>query len=280
MGGLRPKLPVTYATFLIGSLALAAIFPFAGFWSKDEILAGAYLKAVADPGPALLADHGARIFWLYYAAGLVVSVLTAFYTFRMVLLTFHGQPRDVALHTHAHEAPVVMAAPLGALAVGALGAGAILGVPPENGLLHRFLEEVPGVLHLAGAGDPPTAVLAAISMAVALTGIALAYVAYQRRMDLAGRARRLLPGAQTFLEKKWYMDHLGDGLLVLLAKGAAYAAWGFDAKVVDGLVNLAGTLTRQLSGQLRRAQTGRLQNYALLVVVGLVLTVGGLMVFR
>ena len=218
MGGLWRKMPLTYGTFLLGGLALAAVFPLAGFWSKDEILASAFLKAAAPAGSTLAADHGAGIFWLFFIVGLVVSLMTAFYTLRMILMTFHGKPRNQELHDHAHESPWVMTLPLGVLAVGAVVGGAVLGIPPEHGFLHEYLKyKTAGIVHFEGAGDPPaTVVLAIISTVVALAGVAIAYLALRRLQPrnaasprwlggLAARRREAVPAS------KWYMDHLGDG---------------------------------------------------------------------
>ncbi len=279
MGGLWRKLPLTYGTFLLGGLALAAVFPLAGFWSKDEILASAFLKATAPAGTALAANQGAGIFWLFFIVGLVVSLMTAFYTLRMILMTFHGKPRNQELHDHAHESPWVMTLPLGILAAGAVVAGAVLGIPPEHGFLHEYLYETAGIIHFEGAGDPPTVVLAIISTVVALSGVAIAYLAYRRGVPIPDAARRLAPGAERLFQRKWYMDHLGDGLLVMLTRAIAVVSWGFDAGVIDGLVNASGAVTRRLSGEMRRLQTGQAQNYALLMVVGIVLVIGGLMIF-
>ena len=279
MGGLWRKMPLTYGTFLLGGLALAAVFPLAGFWSKDEILASAFLKATAPAGASLAADHGAGIFWLFFIVGLVVSLMTAFYTLRMILMTFHGKPRNQELHDHAHESPWVMTLPLGILAIGAVVAGAVLGIPPEHGFLHEYLYKTAGIIHFEGAGDPPTVALAIISTVVALAGVAIAYLAYRRGVPIPDAARRLAPGAEKLFQRKWYMDHLGDGLMVMLTRAIAVVSWGFDAGVIDGLVNASGTVTRRLSGEVRRLQTGQAQNYALLMVVGIVLVIGGLMIF-
>ncbi|MCY3783735.1 MAG: NADH-quinone oxidoreductase subunit L [Chloroflexi bacterium] len=279
MGGLWRKMPLTYGTFLLGGLALAAVFPLAGFWSKDEILASAFLKATAPAGASLAADHGAGIFWLFFIVGLVVSLMTAFYTLRMILMTFHGKPRNQELHDHAHESPWVMTLPLGILAIGAVVAGAALGIPPEHGFLHEYLYKTAGIIHFEGAGDPPTVALAVISTVVALAGVAIAYLAYRRGVPIPDAARRLAPGAEKLFQRKWYMDHLGDGLMVMLTRAIAVVSWGFDAGVIDGLVNASGTVTRRLSGEVQRLQTGQAQNYALLMVVGIVLVIGGLMIF-
>ena len=280
MGGLWRKLPITYATFILGGLALAAIFPLAGFWSKDEILALTHLKATADPGSALAADHGAGIYWVFYGTGLAVSVMTAFYTFRMIVKTFHGKPRNAELHAHAHESPWVMTLPLIVLAAGAVLAGVVLGIPPEHGIIHGFLEHTAGVVHLEGAGPPATVVLALISTIAAGGGLLLALGAYSRGMSIPALARRVAPGAETLFRQKWYMDHLGDGFGVAFTRATAMISWGFDVGVIDGIVNGVGYLSRFTAGQVRRIQTGQAQNYALLMVAGLVLTVGSLVLFR
>ena len=280
MGGLWRKLPVTYVTFILGGLALAAIFPLAGFWSKDEVLALTHLKATADPGSSLSADHGAGIFWVFYVTGLAVSVMTAFYTFRMIVKTFHGKPRNAELHAHAHESPRVMTLPLIVLAAGAVLAGAVLGIPPEHGIIHGYLKYAAGIVHLEGAGPPATLVLALISTVAAGGGLVLALGAYSRGISIPALARRLLPGAETLFRQKWYMDHIGDGFGVAVTKAMAMISWGFDAGVIDGIVNGVGHLSRFTAGQVRRLQTGQAQNYALLMVVGLVLTLGSLVLFR
>ena len=280
MGGLWRKLPVTYVTFLIGGLALAAIFPLAGFWSKDEILASTFMKATADAGSTLTANHGATIYWLFYVTGLVVSIMTAAYTFRMILKTFHGTPRNTDLHAHAHESPRIMTIPLVALAVGAVGAGAVLGIPPEHGLIHGYLEHAAGMVHLEGAGAPPTLVLALISTVVALSGLSIAVSAYGFGTRIPVFARSVLPGAETLFRQKWYIDHIGDGLAVAVTKAIAMLSWGFDVAIVDGTVNGLGKLARILSTQTRKLQTGQLQHYALSMVIGLVLVIGGLVLFR
>jgi len=172
-----------------------------------------------------------------------------------------------------------MPLPLGVLAVGAVGGGAVLGIPPEHGFLHEYLYKTAGITHFEGAGDPPTVVLAIISTVVALAGVAIAYLAYRKGVPFPDIARRLAPGAEKLFQRKWYMDHLGDGLMVMLTRAIAVVSWGFDAGVIDGLVNASGTVTRRLSGEMRRLQTGQAQNYALLMVVGIVLVIGGLMIF-
>ena len=279
MGGLRHKLPLTYGTFLLGGLGLAAIFPLAGFWSKDEILATVFVKSTAPATSTLATDHGSSIFWLFLIVGLAVSLMTAFYTFRMIWKTFHGQPRNRDLFDHAHESPWVMTLPLCILAIGVLATGVMLGIPPEHGILHTYLEGVVPITHLEGAADPPTLALAVISTLVALGGVGIAILAYRAGKPIPTTASRLVPGAESLFQRKWFMDHIGDGFVVMTTRAVAVLSWGFDVGVVDGVVNASGQTTRRLSEEIRRLQTGQMQNYALLMVVGIVLLLGGLMLF-
>ena len=206
--------------------------------------------------------------------------MTATYTFRMILKTFHGTPRNADLHAHAHESPWIMTLPLVALAVGAIGGGAALGIPPEHGFIHEYLKPVAAIVHLEGAGTAPTLQLALISTVVALGGLSIAISAYGFGVRIPVFARSIFPGAQTLFRQKWYMDHIGDGLIVAMTKAVAMLSWGFDVALVDGIVNGVGKLSRILSAQTRKLQTGQLQHYALSMVIGLVLMIGGLVLFR
>lgn len=271
-GGLRSKMKWTYATFMLGSLALAAIFPLAGFWSKDEILAGAFVRGWSLDGDP--------IFALYWIGGLAVSLLTAFYTFRMVIMTFHGTAKDDNLHKHAHESPVTMIAPLVILAVLATCAGAILGFPPETGLVHKFLHHVPGTAHFDLTGNQPIAIaLAVISTAVALLGSLLAYLMYSRNRPRPETLGSLLPGIYTLVHKKYYVDEIVNYGIVSGTKVLGFILWAIDAKIVDGIVNLLGWIVRGLSEITRRLQTGQVQNYVLIMALGAVVSVGALIVF-
>src|SRR5438309_589114 len=120
MGGLRPKMPITYWTMVIAGGALAALPPLAGFWSKDVIVGAAFLR-------------GQTVLW---AVGIITAILTAFYVTRALWMTFHGEPRDHHLYDHAHESPTVMTAPLILLAVGSAALGLIIGFPPDAGFIH------------------------------------------------------------------------------------------------------------------------------------------------
>ncbi len=272
-GGLRRKLKWTYGTFLVGGLALSAIFPLAGFWSKDEILAGAFMRGASPDGDGL--------FLLFWAMGLATSLLTAFYTFRMVILTFHGDPRDADLHERAHESPALMVVPLTLLAVLAVGAGAVLGFPPEDGLIHDFLHHAPGILHFELTGNQTIAIsLAVISTAVALLGALGAYMIYSRGAPKAESIGQFVPGMHNLLYRKYYIDEIVKYGIVATTKVLGFILWAIDAKIVDGLANLIGWTVRTLGGAARRVQTGQVQNYVFLMALGAVVSVGALMIFR
>ena len=252
MGGLRQKMPTTYATMVIAGGALAAIPPLAGFWSKDEIVGAAFLG-------------GFPILW---AVGVLTGALTAFYVTRAIWLTFHGEPRDHHLYDHAHESPRVMTVPLLVLAAGSVLAG-FVGFPPEHGFIHDFLSRV-----IEGRAEGATeygiiAILAGVSVVAGLVGIAIGLSTYARhRPDPAAVTRAIAP-AYTLLVNRYYVDELYDHRIVDAAKAFAGAAWAFDIHIIDGLVNRLGWLFGLAGSGLRRAQTGVVGNYALSIVAGL-----------
>ena len=255
MGGLRRKMPVTYWTMLLAGGALAALPPLAGFWSKDEIVAAAFLG-------------GYPVLW---AIGIITAVLTAFYVTRAMWMTFHGEPRDHHLYDHAHESPTVMTLPLMALAVGTVVLGVAIGFPPEAGFIHRFLApavEVAGIVEHA----PEAAtilVLAAVSVAAGVLGIVVGFSMYVRhRPDPAAVSRAAGP-LYTLLVNKYFIDELYDRRLVEAFRAAFGAMWAFDIHVIDGLANRLGWVAALTGSGLRRAQTGIVGNYALTIVAGL-----------
>jgi len=255
MGGLRPKMPITYWTMVIAGGALAALPPLAGFWSKDEIVGAAF-------------SNGYPILWL---VGLFTGGLTAFYIARAIWLTFHGQPRDPHLFEHAHESPRVMTVPLLALAVGTVLAGAI-GIPPDQGFIHSFL--APSVETGAAEHVPPLGTivfLALASVVASVIGIAISLSMYARgRPDPAAVARASGPYYR-ILVNKYYVDELYDHRFVDVARAVAGASWAFDVHIIDGLANRVGWALALGGAGLRRAQTGIVGNYALTIVAGLLL---------
>jgi NADH-quinone oxidoreductase subunit L len=289
MGGLRKYMPRTYATFVIGTLALAGIPPLAGFWSKDEILANA----------------GHNGYKLFLVVGAVGAMMTAAYMTRCVYLTFHGEYRGDHGHAeehhgaHAHEpheSNGLITVPLWILSAFAIVAG-FLNLPHNLWFEHWFeprttaFEE--GINH-AVAFNP---ILATISVLAALLGGAIAWAYYTDRLKaLHGLSARnaLAHAGKRFLVNKYYLDYLYEQVIVRGIKGpvAAGVYWVnqhvidnvlnytgrgarvvgrftyeyIDQKGIDGLVNEIGTVTGETGGAVRRIQTGRLQFYALMLV--------------
>ncbi len=273
MGGLKKHMPYTYWTFLVGALALSGIFPFAGFFSKDEILWHAM-------------EGGNTLHW---ALGVLGALMTAFYVFRLFFLTFHGAPRSKA---HPHESPPNMTAPLVFLAALSLGGG-FLGLPwPEGGgIVQRFLAPVFGAGHgaagAAGHGASHEAPLLTehaamgISLAVALAGIFLAWRLYLATPGLSTKAREGAGKVYTLLLNKYYVDEIYDFGVVRTVVNLAKGLWRwFDVLVIDGAANGLAWIIARLSGVASRMQTGTVQAYALTVLLGAVAIAGYYIVLR
>ena len=256
MGGLRKKLPVTHATFLIGCIAIAGIPPFSGFFSKDEILAAAFGSSP-----------------LYYGVGVFTALLTAYYMFRLYATTFAGSFRGTHdQEHHLHESPSAMTIPLIVLALLAAVAG-FLGIPavfaPNAHWLEHFLEPV----FAASVAAKPIAeeankgqewMLMGISVAVALIGTLWAWLRYSRKPELEDAT-----GFGKVLANKWYVDEFYNAIVVkpldMLGKFFTF----FDKWVIDWLVNGVGRLIRYGSRQIRLLQSGQVGGYVLLMVVGI-----------
>ena len=339
MGGLKKYMPVTYATMMIGTLAIAGIPPFSGFFSKDEILLQAFLKNKFIYGMAAFA-----------------ALMTAFYMFRLMSLTFFGSYRGAAWETAGHhgadaghgghgawhgphEAPKSMMFALVVLAVGAVLAG-LVGIPTAIGggnAIEHFLapsfEASHSAITAGGTGytgteagatthpvaathaEPATAPVAAasvpaeggaeiskafelglmaFSVLIGIIGIAVAYRFYVRRPEIAARLEQRLAGPHRVLTNKYYVDELYDATVIKGTMASANGLWAFDRRVVDGavngsgwmtifsswfsgimdkyvvdgLVNLVGSVLQESSFVFRRLQTGLIQNYALLMLFG------------
>ena len=286
MGGLRKKIPQTYWTMLIGAIAISGIPPLAGFFSKDEILGESFKLG----------------FQWVWAIGIVVAVMTAFYMFRLIGMTFWGESRvDKAVEPKIHESPPVMTVPLWLLAIPSviLGIlltfpgpplGPLLGIADGEGPLHAWLK--PTFEHaeeLLGRHPEPFAlggidgILIVISVAVAVAGMLTAWRLFGVELGpLRGGARQKLVQAITrrvhFLYRasanKWWFDDINHVLFVVIGgRFAAAMAW-FDREIVDGIVNGIGAVTRRSGGSLARVQTGRVQNYALGIALGLIAMAG------
>jgi len=296
MGGLKKLMPVTFWTFLIASLALSGIPPFAGFWSKDEILAGA-------------GSGQEQAYTFMLVMGLLTALMTAAYMTRTVWMTFFGEYRGAGT---PHESPKVMTVPLIILAAFAvvLGLANLPDVFAPDGLETRFEHFVeptfafPEIEHATFSFG-----LAGASVALALLGIAMGYFYFfKNRSPFHGLTERnaVARGGHRFLENKYYLDHLYSGIFVPLVRDKLSAAsYWFNQKVLDGVVNGAATATTAIgrftykhidqnsidrainasgtgaddSGQLlRKIQTGKVQQYGALLFLGAAVFAGALII--
>jgi NADH-quinone oxidoreductase subunit L len=254
MGGLRKVMPTTFATMTIAWLAISGIPPLSGFWSKDEILAVTFNKG--------------GWFVVLWAIGLITAGLTAFYMSRLLFRTFFGEPRWDE-EVEPHESPSIMTVPLIVLAVLA-AVGGLFGTPFLNAFEH-FLEPAFETVELAPLPDGATPwILAVISVAAALLGIAVGYLRYVR-----GTAPQESGRVWDTLENGYYVDDLYGNTIVLPGKAVAeQLAYTADEKGIDGAVNGVGVLTKRLAEWAKPLQTGLVRNYGLGILggtVGLVL---------
>jgi NADH-quinone oxidoreductase subunit L len=256
MGGLKSHLPVTYRTFYIGALALAGIPPLAGFFSKDEILFRAF------------STGGAGIF--YWGVGVFTAYLTAFYSFRLIYTVFHGRPRAAPeAMKRLHESPSVMTVPLVVLAVLSVTVGwAGLPVAGWNGI-ESVLDPV-----LSTGGPSESApglliILMLISVVAAVGGWMTARVLYLTRPELPARLAERAAVLYRLSFHKWYIDELYDRMFVRPTFRIADRLWqGADVRGIDGAVNGVGAAAMAWARGMRRIQSGQLQHYALVMVVG------------
>jgi NADH-quinone oxidoreductase subunit L len=251
MGGLRKTMPWTYATFVIASLSIAGIWPLAGFWSKDEILASS------------LANQPI----LFYLA-LITVFMTAFYMFRAVFMTFSGEYRGGSpeAHHHPHESPRVMVIPMVFLAVLSVVSGfwnvtGHFGAFMGHGETRSFAEGFFGVL---------THPLPWISLIVAGLGILLAYAMYSAKRLSAERISRLFRPLYTLFYQKYWFDELYENIVVktALVNGFFAGLQRFDEGGVDGVVNGVANTAMAGGRAIRHAQTGQLQLYGLCIGMG------------
>jgi len=279
MGDLRKHMPHTYRTFLIGTLAIAGIPPLAGFFSKDEILYKAF------SAESTVWEMGGVTLW---AIGLTAALITAFYMFRAVFMTFYGKSRvDDHVAKHLHESPAVMTAPLWILAILSI-IGGWVGIPwiESLNLFPQWLEPVmkgKAVVSQLTGGIPAHAVhhslsfelmMALVSVIVAAIGIFIAYKLYVKNPELPERLTygRFFPVYHLVLDK-YRIDELYDRLFV---KPTLWLSEKFmwkvvDDKIIDGTVNGIADLAKGWGSWTQRLQTGYVQNYALMIVIGVML---------
>ena len=286
MGGLRKAMPGTYWLTVIGALSLVGIFPLAGFWSKDEILLESWLAH--GPVPASISV-------LVFAMLLVGVLLTAYYSYRMVHLTFHGEfrgggerelhdseeagepaPTGVSHHVHLGESPMWMLIPMGILGFSAVVAGWLanpIGVSSIFGLIpsHWLTEYFASGLHDGHHAPPFSIPMAIISNVVAIAGIGLAVLTYAWPRPFT-TSEPLSKGGplHTLLAQRYYMDDLYEGIIVgrvFYRTVAAIADW-IDRNIVDGIVGLVGWVSRNIGSLIALAQNGQVQTYPLIAAAG------------
>ncbi|MFN3256737.1 MAG: NADH-quinone oxidoreductase subunit L [Ilumatobacter sp.] len=289
MGKLLKFMPVTAATFIIGWLAIAGVPPFAGFWSKDEIL----LFAAAES-------------WVLYAIGIVTAILTAFYMTRQVVMTFFGdakwgshaneaeagelesEPDAEPVETHGahgefkpHESPPFMLLPLVVLAGLSMVGGLIqlpsLGIIPKD-WQHKLLDWLHPVVGLNEAEITDTTAydlkvtLIFVAIACAVIGIVAGWMVYQRKVAT--------PFEPEILARGWRYDEAISWFMGKPGRAGFQSVADYDAKIVDGAVNGVGTMVRATADQVRKGQTGYVRQYAGVIGIGVVLLLGWFVVIR
>jgi NADH-quinone oxidoreductase subunit L len=272
MGGLAQKMKATTLTFLIASLSIAGIFPLSGFWSKDEIVA----TTLHHP--------------IFFVLTLLIAFMTAFYMWRLCFMTFFGEPCDRHRFDHAHESPRVMTWPLIVLAFLSIFAGWV-GIP----WLHHGFSSF--VYHGEPHHGEPSIALMIISTIMGLSGIGLAYLIYYKKAISAEKIVSAIRPIHRLLYNKYYFDEIYDAIIIKPALRVARYMWTFDDRVidgavngtgwatikwsdikewfdtwiVDGAVNGVGWLVRQWANVLRFMQTGKVQFYAMFILILVVL---------
>ena len=320
MGGLRKDMPWTYWTMVIGSLSLAGIFPLSGFWSKDELLASAF-------------ERGSAIGWIALVLGLIAAVMTAFYMFRAIYLTFHGEykggaeaeaedskkndlPMPVGLgHTHRHESPWVMVAPLVVLASLAIVIGFLVNPLFDIGPIkkhafatfvterninvftgghgeavddghgaadesHSHTSYLPDAIE-AGAAPEFSLPVAVVSTVLAAGGILLAYFMYITGSVSPAAMGRRFPAVHRFLYRKYYVDELYEEQLVIRVfykRVVRFLSW-FDVAWIDNVNVQLSKLTANVGRGLANVQNGQAQTYAAIMVIGVVVALLALLVW-
>lgn len=261
MGGLWSKMKITGATFAIGTLAIAGIPPFAGFFSKDEIL-----WKVWESGNIPL-----------YALGIITALLTAFYMARLFFLVFLGDLRNTDHHVveHIHESPMVMTLPLIILAIGSATVG-LLGIP-HSSMFEAWLEPIFSIAKhetAEHAQDSMEFILMGLSIVIAIVGIAFAYVLYIKDKVLLEKISRSknLQNLRNLSENKWFFDEIYDIYIIKpLLSISEYGLFRLTDKIIiDGLVNGAGKFYSAMSYSFRDIQSGKVRNYAIIMLLGMI----------
>jgi NADH-quinone oxidoreductase subunit L len=267
MGGLKDELPITYWTFLIGAIAIAGVPGLSGFFSKDEILFRTFAS-------------GHTILWV---VGMLTSLLTAIYMFRLVFLAFHGPrapaPVKPGHGTHLHDAPPAMALALIVLAIGSVVAGYV-NLPPALGggeWFARFLEPSFAPQHVEEATEHGLELtLILVSSLVAVAGIGIAFYFFLKNRLAADRIADRFVGLRALLLNKYYVDEIYDAVVVqpirIVSESVLWKV--IDVRVIDGAVNGVAESVGGVAEVMRRVQTGSVRTYAASLFLGVVLILG------
>jgi NADH-quinone oxidoreductase subunit L len=249
MGGLRKKLPVTFWTMTAAVIAIAGIFPFAGFFSKDAILYAAFLQGNAG-----------KVFWF---VGVVTALLTAFYMFRLWYLAFFGESRSPEVHVH--ESPWSMLGPLVILAALSL-AGGWIGIER----FANYLAPATGGRAVEAGNGSLEIILSIVAVAVALAGWLLADMFYRQKPARAAEWAAAMPAAHTLLSHKYYVDEFYGATVVkpLLAFSTYFLGWVVDKAILGGLAWLLGGVATFFGALLQRWQSGNIRSYAAWLAAG------------
>ena len=274
MGALKKYMPTTYITFLIATLAIAGIPGLSGFFSKDEILWKAFSSNYGSP-------------WLWLVA-LFTALMTAFYMFRLVFLTFYGKERmDHHTKEHLHESPKIMTVPLVILAVLSI-IGGYIGIPHILGggnQFEKFLEPVMKAVHSSGGGEQALAssgysattelILMFGSVILILLSIYLAYYLYLKNIALVGRIQKSVSGLHRIIYGKFFVDELYNAVIVRPLVVSSLFLWKIvDVILIDGLLNGLAILIGDVSLGARKVQSGVLRRYTTVFLVGVVIIIG------
>ncbi len=270
MGGIWRKIPITYAYMWIGSLALAGLPFFAGYYSKDVILETAYAS-------------GSYVGKFGFVLGAAAAFMTAFYSWRLLFMTFHGTPRasHEVMH-HVHESPPVMLLPLVLLAAGALFAGYIgyhMGMVDPSGKFWAGAIELREDNNIFEKAEHIPQWVSQLPTIMGVCGIALAYLFYIAKPQLPHALAEIFPGVYIFLFNKWYFDEAYDVIFVQTAKRFGAHLWKFwDTRVIDGFgPNGFAWVSAQLGKRTSNMQTGYLYHYAFVMLIGLVFIAGSVL---
>jgi NADH-quinone oxidoreductase subunit L len=265
MGGLWKKIPFTYAMMWIGSLALAGFPPFAGFYSKDVILEAAYMSH---------APFAKLAYWM----GISAAFLTAFYSWRLLFLTFHGKTRaDHHTFDHAHESPISMLIPLfvlalGSIAAGFLGANIFHMVSAEGNFFADAIFLIEGKAELLEEIHHAPFLVKISPLLVGVVAIALAYLFYLVKTDWPKKLAQTFAPLYQLSLNKWYFDEIYEATLVNPTKKLGNFLWRIiDVKGVDGMPNAVASLCKKSAAQISKTQTGYIYNYTLSIVLGIII---------